>query len=287
LEKRNIKDSLFFKTFKKLVRRRTALIGLIIVMVNLIFAGLGLFYTPYPPNAINARELYQSPSVKHWLGTDHLGRDQLSRMMAGASISIAVGVVSVSIALLVGSTLGLICGYFRGKVDLGIMAVMEALWAFPSLILALVITSVLGPGIRNIMVSLGIVSIPGFCRMARGMTMSIRENEYVESAIAIGLSKPEIIFKYILPNVASVIIVQASLNAANAILSEASLSFLGLGIVPPAASWGSMVRVGADYLLEAPWLSIVPGAGIFLLVMGLNFLGDGLRDALDVRIKAD
>jgi peptide/nickel transport system permease protein len=186
-----------------------------------------------------------------------------------------------------GVALGLIAGYWRGKVDTVISGILDAIWAFPTLILALAICAVLGPGLPNILLAIGIVYTPGFARVVRNMVLSVREMEYVQGARAIGLNDFEIIVRYILPNISSVIIVQTSLNAAQAIIAEASLSFLGLGIQAPQASWGSMLKTGYQYISIAPWLSVFPGICILITVLGLNFIGDGLRDALDVRIRTD
>ena len=282
---RDIKSSNAYKSWEKLIRRRTALFGVIFVSFFLIMAFVGLIWTPHPPNTTNPDALYAAPNAYNLLGADHLGRDVLSRLMAGASVSISVSVFSVMFALAMGTFLGLVSGYYRGVIGAVIDKIIEAIWAFPSLILAMMFTVLLGSGIRNVIIALAIVQIPGFARLVRAMTLSIRENEYVQSAVAIGLNNAEIIFRYILPNVASVFIVQASLSAASAIIQESTLSFLGLGIVPPDASWGAMLKLGYPYLDVAPWLCFAPGACIVLMVLGFNFIGDGLRDALDVRIR--
>jgi len=282
---KNIKASYTYKTWNKLIRRRTALIGVSFILFFVLMALVGLVWTPYPPNTTNAKELLTPPSLIHPFGTDDMGRDVLSRLMAGASISITVGIVSVMFALIVGTCLGLVSGYYRGWLGAIIDKFVEAIWAFPSLILAMVLTVLIGTGIKNVIIALAIVQIPSFARIVRAMTLSIRENEYVQSAVAIGLNNAQIIFRYILPNLASVVIVQASLCAASAIIQESTLSFLGLGIVPPDASWGAMLKLGYTYLELAPWVCFVPGVCIVLMVLGLNFLGDGLRDALDVRIR--
>ena len=195
--------------------------------------------------------------------------------------------MAVLIAMTLGTTLGLLAGYYKGRIDTVISSITDAVWSFPTIILALAITTALGPGLTNVLIAIGIVFTPAFTRVVRSMVLSVREMEYVQGAKAIGLSDFRIIVRYILPNVFPVIIVQASLNAAQAIISEASLSFMGLGIQPPEASWGYMLKSGYPYLWVAPWLSIYPGLLILLIVLALNFLGDGLRDALDVRLKAE
>ena len=233
------------------------------------------------------KERLQGPSAAHWLGTDELGRDTLSRIIAGTRITVVVSLCSVSLALVLGCFFGLISGYYGGILDTVISGFMDAVWSFPAIILALAITAVLGSSIRNIFIAIGIVYTPNFCRLVRSRTLTIRESEYVMGARAIGLNDFEIIFRYVLPNMSSTLIVQVTLSAAKAIIAESSLSFLGLGVQPPLASWGAMLKSGFSYLSRAPWLSIFPGVAIMLLVLGLNFLGDGLRDALDVRIRAD
>ena len=275
------------RVFKKLMHSPLAVFGMAVLSLNIFIAIFYEFLAPYAYNATNYANPYAPPGAVHLFGTDELGRDVLSRVMYGSRVAIIVGVVTVLIALIAGVILGLISGYFRGKLDSVITSVLDAIWAFPTLILALAITAVLGPGIRNIIIAIGIVYTPGFARIVRSMTLSVREMEYVKGARAIGLNDFEIITRYIFPNVFSVIIVQTSLNGAQAILAEATLSFLGLGILPPAASWGTMLKTGYAYLSFAPWMSIFPGIAIFIMILGLNFLGDGLRDALDVRISLD
>lgn len=273
------------KVWRKLTRRKLALIGLVVCVLNLLMALLGDYLLPYNPNELDTHSMFAPPGAAHIMGTDEIGRDVLSRIIYGARISILVGVVSVAIALLIGTSLGLIAGYWRGKTDIFLSGLMDAVWAFPTLILALAITAILGSGIINIMIAIGIVYTPGFFRIVRSQVLYVGKSEYVEGAITIGLSHREIILRYILPNVVSPIIVQASLNVAQAIIAEASLSFLGVGMQPPNASWGYMLKTGFSYLQKAPWLSIYPGLAILLLVLSLNFLGDGLRDALDVKLR--
>ncbi len=281
------KETWYFIVFRRLIKGKLALLGLVIFLVVILVSLLAPWISPYDPNATNTAELIKPPSAAHWMGTDELGRDVFSRIIDGTRISLVVGVIAVFIALAAGSLLGLIAGYWRGSIDNVIMSVMDAIWAFPTLILALAITAALGPSLTNVTIAIGLVFTPGFARLVRGMVLTVREREYIQSARSIGLNDREIIGRYIWPNITPTIIVQASLNAAQAIIAEASLSFLGLGIQPPAASWGSMLKAGYPYLEMAAWLSIFPGLAILITVLGLNFLGDGLRDAMDIKIRFD
>ncbi len=283
------KESSFYTTLRRLLKGKLAMVGLMIVLVIALCAIFAEQISPYDPIKIDYMNfsLFGAPGGTHLMGTDQLGRDTFSRVIHGARISLSVGFVAVSIALVLGTMLGLIAGYKGGMLETIIMGAMDTIWAFPTLILALAITTLLGPSLFNIMLAIGIVYTPGFARLVRSMVLTVRNQEYVESAKVLGLSNRKIILRHILPNITATIIVQASLNAAQAILAEASLSFLGLGIQPPEASWGSMLKESMQYLDIAPWMSIFPGAAIFLLVLGLNFLGDGLRDALDIKIRID
>jgi peptide/nickel transport system permease protein len=272
---------------RKLFQSKLSLFGIIVVVLTIMIAIFAPLISPYDNTEVDLSATFMNPSFKHWMGTDELGRDVLSRIIYGSRITIIVGIVAVLIAMVPGVTLGLIAGYWKGRVDKIISGILDALWAFPTLILALAITAILGPGLANILLAIGIVYTPAFARVVRSMVISVRETEYVQGAKAIGLNDFEIIVRYILPNITSVIIVQTSLNAAQAIIAEASLSFLGLGIQAPQASWGSMLKTGYQYMAIAPWLSIFPRLCILLIVLGMNFLGDGLRDALDVRIRTE
>ncbi len=226
----------------------------------------------------------QGPSFDHWLGTDYLGRDMWSRLVHGSRISLTVGLISVGVGLIVGVTVGVVAGFAGGKVDAVLMRISDAIWTFPSLMLALAITSALGRGVVNAMIAIGIVGIPYFARLARASTLSARELDYVLAARALGASTPRILGRHILPNIAAPLIVQASLGLGTAIITEASLSFLGVGVQPPTPSWGLELRTGYQYLELNPSVAIFPGLAIFLTVLAFNFLGDGLRTALDPRL---
>jgi peptide/nickel transport system permease protein len=223
------------------------------------------------------------PSAAHWLGTDEIGRDILSRMIWGTQASLLAGVVSVTVAVTTGVSLGLISGYFGGWVDMVISRVTEALLALPFLIMAIALAAFLGPSLFNGMIAIGLSAMPVFIRLTRGQVMAVKAEDYVEGARAVGLGHLDIMGRYLLPNIAPPIVVQATLTIATAIVAEAALSFLGLGQQAPAPSWGSMLSVAKDFLSQAPLMTLWPGVAIFLVVMGFNLIGDGLRDALDPR----
>ncbi|MGE3267989.1 MAG: ABC transporter permease [Chloroflexota bacterium] len=269
---------------RRLWQVRLAAVGLGIVLVLAACGVLAPIISPYEPNKQQLLKALQAPSAEHPLGTDENGRDVLSRILYGARISLSAGLFSVAIALALGVTSGLTSGYFGGRVDNLIMRAMDALLAFPTLVLALAITAALGPGLRNAMIAIGIVYTPIFARLTRGQVLSVREREFVEAARTLGAGHLRIMARHILPNVTAPLIVQVSLSIALAILAEATLSFLGLGVQPPEPSWGSMVSRGKDYLDLAPWLAFAPGAAILLAVIGFNFVGDAIRDALDPRM---
>lgn len=282
-----LKASNFYKVWRKLIRRRVAAIGLVVCAILVILVIFGDFLSPYDPQAINTPEALQGPNLSHPFGTDEMGRDVLSRVIYGARLTMLVSVVAVAISLVAGTALGLVSGYVGGWVDLVISKFIEALSAFPMVMFALTISAILGPGMRNVMIAIGVAYVPAFARIVRGMVLTVREREYIENAVSVGLNWFEILIRYVLPNVSSVIIVQASLAAASAILSEATMSFLGVGVQAPEASWGTMLKTGYNYLSMAPWMSVFPGIAIVVVVLALNFVGDGLRDALDVRLKMD
>ena len=273
--------------WRRLRRTRLALVGLFLVLLVVLCAVLAPVISPYDPTRQRLIEALQGPSVAHPFGTDENGRDVLSRVLYGARVSLLAGIFSVAIALVCGVVSGLVSGYFSGRVDNVIMRFMDALLAFPTLVLALAITATLGPGLRNAMIAIGVIYTPIFARLTRGQVLSVREREFIEAARTIGAGNSRIMLRHVLPNVTAPIIVQASLSVAFAILAEATLSFLGLGVQPPEPSWGSMVSRGKDYLDQAPWLSFGPGGAILLAVMGFNFVGDAIRDALDPRLLRD
>jgi peptide/nickel transport system permease protein len=259
----------------------TGLWILAIVVFCALFAGV---ISPYPPNEQDYLAITEGPTAAHPLGTDDLGRDVLSRIIYGSRVSLMVGVIAVGIAVVFGVTLGLLAGYAGGTIDDVAMRVVDAVQAFPGLILALGITAALGPGIENAMIAIGIVATPAIARLTRAQCLTIREREFVAAARVIGASPLAIVGRHIWPNVTAPIIVQATLLVATAILTEASLSFLGVGVKPPTATWGSMLRTGSQYLEVAPWLAFAPGVAIFATVLAFNFVGDGLRRALDPRL---
>ncbi len=239
---------------------------------------------PYPPNDMGA-DLLASPTLDHPFGTDDLGRDILSRVIHGASVSVVVGLIAVGTAAVVGVPLGLLAGYRGGLTDTVVMRVLDGLMAFPAILLAIAIMAVLGPSLRNAMIAIGVIYIAPFARIVRASVLSLREREFVDAARGLGAGALRVVVRHVLPNCLSPVIVQASLGMGYAILVEAALSFLGLGVQPPQASWGSMLAEGRGFLDRAPWFATFPGLAIFVTVLGLNFVGDRLREALDPRLR--
>jgi peptide/nickel transport system permease protein len=271
------------RVWKKFRHHRSAMLGGFLVLFFIAIAILAPILPIPEPQATDWGAVREAPSMAHLFGTDEIGRDVLARMIWGAQASLLAGVVSVGIAVLVGVPFGLVAGYFGGWVDAVISRVTEALLAVPFLILAIALAAFLGPSLTNAMIAIGISATPIFIRLTRGQVISVKVEDYVDSARAIGLPTRMILSRYILPNVAAPILVQATLTIATAIIAEASLSFLGLGQQPPAPSWGSMLNTAKNFLNQAPWMALWPGISIFLVVLGFNLLGDGLRDALDPR----
>lgn len=281
------KSSNFLKAVRKLFRRTTAVLGIAVLVMMILLALFGNVISAYDFDEVDTENKLAAPSAQHWFGTDDLGRDLFSRIAYGARITLTVSIASVLVALVLGTLIGVTAGFIGGKVDATLSMIIEAICAFPTILIGLTLATVLGAGITNIVFAIGIANTPAFARLLRSMTLSIREREYIESAVTVGLSRIEIMFKHVFPNLVSVLIVQTTIAAASAILSESSLSFMGLGIQAPAASWGTMLRTGYDYISKAPWMSIFPGVAIMLTVLSLNYFGDGLRDALDVKIRVD
>ncbi|MDG4800968.1 ABC transporter permease [Micromonospora sp. WMMD980] len=266
------------------LRRDPLAVGGALVLLLLVVVGVaGPWLAPAGVNDVDVDAMLRPPSGAHLFGTDELGRDVLSRVLVAARVSLEVGVVSVGIALVAGVTLGLFAGYYRGWLDSVLMRCMDVLFAFPVLLLAVAIVAVLGPGLLTAMVAIGVVYTPIFARITRAGVLSVREQVFVRAAVSIGASDLRIMRRHVLPNIAAPLIVQTSLSLAFAILSEAALSFLGLGIQPPAPAWGRMLFDGRGFVTDAWWLGVFPGAAIFLTVLAFNLVGDALRDVLDPR----
>lgn len=255
--------------------------GAIIVGVAVLLAVVGPFITPFDPSTQQLALRLEGPTLTHWLGLDELGRDVLSRVLTGARISLVVGLVVVCVSATIGTMLGAIAGYFGGRVDEIVSRMIDILLAFPGLLLAIAFVAVLGPSLVNVVLALSIIGWVGYARLVRGQVLRVRELEYVLAARAAGATTRRILLRHLVPAVLPAVSVQATLGMGGAILSEASLSFLGLGVQPPTPSWGTMLSYGRSHLLDAPHVTIFPGLAIAVLVLGFNFLGDGLRDRLD------
>ncbi len=276
-----------WEVLRRAARTRLAPFGAAVLLTALLAALAAPLLAPHDPLAQDLGNTLARPSRAHPLGTDNVGRDLLSRVIWGTRVSLLAGFASVAIAALVGSLLGIVAGYSGGRTDGLVMRAMDAVLSFPPLVLALALGAVLGAGLTGVLVALGVVYTPTFARLMRGQVLTIKARDYVDAARALGAPGWRIAWHHVLPNAAAPIVVQASLSVAFAILAEASLSFLGLGIQPPAASWGSMINAGRGYLQQAPWIVFGPGAALFVTVVGLNFVGDAIRDALDPRLRAD
>lgn len=277
----------FFQSrlWRRLARRRSALIGLVVVLFMVLVAVLAPFLAPYDPAAQSWTAVRKAPSALHWMGTDEAGRDILSRIVWGTRASLLAGLTSVGIAMAVGVPLGLAAGFLGGIIDGFISRFTDAMLACPFLILAIAFAAFLGPSLTNAMLAIGITAMPLFIRLTRGQVLSIKAEEYVEAASAVGNPQWRIAARHILPNILPQLMVQATLTIASAIIAEASMSFLGLGLQPPAPSWGSMLNSAQRFLGNAPWMALWPGLAIFMTVLSFNLLGDGLRDALDPRSR--
>jgi peptide/nickel transport system permease protein len=265
-------------------RNPIGLVGAAIVLVTVLLAVLAPIISPYSPSSQGGGRLV-APGPEHLMGTDELGRDVLSRVIYGSQASLQVGAVSVVFALVVGVAIGVVAGYYRGWLDDWLMRMIDIVFAFPGLVLAIVIAGLLGPSRTNAMIAIGIVYAPAFARVIRGSVLAVMAESYVEAARVVGASDVRIMLRHLLPNITAPIIVLTSVYLSTAILSEASLSFLGLGTQPPEPSWGGMLNAARRFMELAPWLAVFPGGAIMLVVLGFNFLGDGLRDILDPRIR--
>ena len=274
------------ETWRRLVRSELTVAGSVILALVIVAAVFAPYLSPHDPLAMSPTRLLQPPSAEHLMGTDELGRDVMSRVIWGARISLYVGVISVTMAVLVGVTLGLLAGYHGGLIDDVIARILDVVFAFPTILLALGIVGMLGSSLTNTMIAIGVVYTPVYARLARGTTLAVKEREFVEAAVVSGARSFRIIVRHILPNVMAPLIIQTSLNLSLAILAEASLSFLGLGTQPPDPSWGTMVNTGQALIELSPWPVVFPGLAIVLAVLAFNLIGDGLRDALDPRLRS-
>ena len=283
----NKKRSQWREVWRMLKKNKMALVGLGILVILVLLALFADVIADYDTVVIkqNLANRLKGPSAEHWLGTDEFGRDIFARLVHGARVSLKVGIIAVGISIILGGILGALAGFYGGRIDNIIMRIMDVFLAVPSILLAIAIVSALGPSIINLMVAISISSVPRYARIVRASVLSIRDQEFVEAARAIGANNARIIFRHIIPNSLAPVIVQGTLGVASAILSTAGLSFIGLGIQPPAPEWGSLLSGGRQYLRYAWWVTTFPGVAIMITILSLNLLGDGLRDALDPRLK--
>lgn len=266
---------------------KTSWIGLGLFAAVCLLALLAPWIAPHDPLDQNILERLQPPSAEFWFGTDAFGRDILSRILHGARISLVIGLVSISVALVIGTAIGLLAGYFGGRTDIVVMQTMDVLLAFPSLILGLIVVAMLGPSVGNIIIAIALTAIPPFARIARAPTIVVKEREYIEAGRSLGYSHLRLMGGHILPNILPEVLVMGSLWMATAIRVEASLAFIGLGVSPPTATWGGMIREGFESILDSFWLALFPSLAILVVVFALNLLGDGLRDAIDPRLRGE
>lgn len=266
---------------------KTSWVGIVTMIVVILIALLAPVLTSHDPLEQNILDKLKGPSAEYVLGTDSYGRDIWARLVYGARISLWIGTVSIGIAMVIGSIIGMIAGYFGGRLDLVIMQAMDVLLSFPSLILGLMVVAMLGPSIGNLIFAIALTAIPPFARIARAPTVSVKERDYIEACRALGYSHPRILVVHILPNIFPEILVMGSLWLATAIRVEASLSFIGLGVRPPTPTWGGMIREGFEHILDSAWLSIAPSIAILIVVFALNMIGDGLRDVVDPKLKGE
>lgn len=275
------------ETWRRLKKSKTAILGIILIFIFLMMAIFAPLIGNYEGEALkmNFKQRLQGPSTNHWFGTDEFGRDIFIRIVYGTRISLFVGIISVGIALSIGGFLGAIAGYYGGRIDHTIMRVLDVILAIPVILLAITIVAALGSSILNLMIAIGVANIPGFARVVRAAVLSVKDEEFIEAAKAIGAKDHTIILKHVLPNSMAPIIVYATLKIASAIMATASLSFIGLGVQPPTPEWGSMLAGGRSYIRDHMYIVLTPGLAIVLSVLSLNLIGDGLRDALDPKLK--
>jgi len=281
------KRSQFMEVWKRLRKNKLAMLGLCILIVEIIVALFANQIADYDTLVIpqDIAHRFEMPSSEHILGLDELGRDIFARLVHGSRVSLSVGLLAVGISLIFGGFLGAVAGYYGGKIDNVIMRVMDVLMAVPAILLAIAIVAALGPSLRNLMLAIGVASIPSYARIVRASVMTVKGQEYIEAARAIGARTPAILIHHIIPNALAPVIVQSTLGVANAILSTSALSFIGLGIQPPAPEWGAMLSGGKTFLRDAWHITLFPGLAIMITILALNLFGDGLRDALDPKLK--
>jgi peptide/nickel transport system permease protein len=284
LEKKR-KQSRFKDVWRQLRKNKLAVVALVVLVLLLLVAIFGPLIAPYPYAQQNPRMSYAGSSAEHWLGTDKLGRDILSRLIVGARYSLEMGVIAVAIASVIGITIGAIAGFYGRWVDNLCMRLLDIYQAVPMLLLAITLAAILGPSLRNAIIALGIGMVPSFARLMRASVLTVREKEYVEAARAINASDARIIVRHIVPNAMAPIIVEITMGVGSCILAGAALSFIGLGVQPPTPEWGSMISEARDVMREHPTLALYPGICVMISVLACNLLGDGLRDALDPRLK--
>jgi peptide/nickel transport system permease protein len=273
------------KQLRVFLRNRIAVVGFFLTLALILLAFFAGYIAPYDPDEQNVYSRLTTPDLKHWFGTDSYGRDTLSRVIHGSRISLAVGVCSIIIGMFIGSIAGMFAAFEKGKIGNLIMRIVDVMMCFPAEIFAILFLVMLGQGVDKLIFVIGVVMAPRFARLAYGTTLSIREREYIEAARALGAKRPRIVLKHIFPNILGEVLVMCSLWTATAIRVEANLSFLGMGIPPPTATWGNMVRTGVSQLTNAPWLSIFPGLAIMVAVLAFNLIGDGLRDVMDPKLQ--
>jgi len=279
------RQSLWLDAWRRLRKNKAAVIGLIILVILVLVAFFADVIAPFDFTTQNLDAVLQKPNATHWFGTDNFGRDIFSRVVYGSRISLRIGFIAVGIALIIGGSMGAIAGYFGGWFDTIVMRLVDIMLAVPTILLAISIVSVLGPGITNLMIAVGVSNVPTYARVVRASVLSIKETQYIEAARAMGSKDFTIIFKHVIPNTLAPVIVQSTIGVAGAILSAAGLGFIGLGIQPPNPEWGSMLNAGRHFIRDHPHLTTYPGLAIMITILSLNLLGDGLRDVLDPKLQ--